>query len=278
MSLHPRFRPAGILLAFGVLLSTFAASARADIVLFTAAVDNSFGINPVSVPGTNNPNIPAIDPGVTLNPNPALLDGNITYGLHGVDYGPFGFGGNGGGNTGWVHVSYTITNTGNYQFVWEVAGADYKVGSALTFDNVQVNGVTRYGFETGIPGGFTTHGNSGTSSALNVTDATLNPLAPFSPTEGSKFGFIDIFHKNNNVTPIYDTVDTTYFASQLFSDPFKLKSGDTISMDIAFLTNDGSPFLDYGIATLRAAPEPSSMILMGIGLAGAALLRRRVRA
>ena len=54
--------------------------------------------------GTFNPVIPSIDPGVTLNPDPAFLDGNITGPLNGVTYGPFGFGGNAGGNTGWVSV------------------------------------------------------------------------------------------------------------------------------------------------------------------------------
>ena len=157
--------------AFASLLLIEPSHALADTVLFTASTDNTGGAFPVSVPGTNNVNIPAIDPGVTLTPNPALLDGNITGPLNGVTYGPFGFGANAGGNTGWVSISDTVSATGLYQLIWEVAGADPKIGSALVIDNIRVNGNLLFGFESGIPGGFSPLGTVGTSGPLTVTDA-----------------------------------------------------------------------------------------------------------
>jgi hypothetical protein len=81
-------------------------------------------------------------------------------------------------------------------------------------------------------------------------------------------------------TPIYDTVDP-YRGSRLYSSLFSLNAGDTITMDLAFLTNEGDPFHDYGIATLHAVPEPSGVVLgwvavltLGAGIAGRSLTGR----
>jgi hypothetical protein len=253
------------------------ARVRADTVLFTASTDNTGGANPISVPGTNNVNIPTISPGVTLNPNPALLDGLQSGPLGGVIYGPFGFGANGGGNTGWVSVSDTLSVTGLYQLIWEVAGADPKIGSALAIDNIRVNGNLLFGFEGGIPGGFGALGTVGTSGAVPVSDPVggTNP-PPFSPSEGSHFAYMDI---SGGITPIYDTVDP-YLGSRLYSSFFNLNEGDVLTMDMAFLTNEGAPFYDYGIATLNFVPEPSGLVTVSIalttvGLGG--LVRRSVR-
>jgi hypothetical protein len=37
-------------------------------------------------------------------------------------------------------------------------------------------------------------------------------------------------------------------------------------MDLAFLTNEGDPFHDYGIATLNFVPERSSLVSASIAL------------
>jgi hypothetical protein len=257
--------------------------AGADTILFTASTDSSGMADPVSAPaviplGPNNPVIPSIDPGVTLNPNPALLDGNITGPLDGVTYGPFGFGGNTGGNTGWVNVSYTVPVAGFYQLVWEVAGADLKIGSALAMDNIRVNGNLLFSFSSGIPGGFTPLGSVGTSGPLNVTDALGNPLPPFNPTEGSQFGYMDLF---GQVAPIFDSNAAAdgFLGSRLYSSIFNLSANETLSMDMAFLTNEGAPFFDYGIAALVSVPEPNSAVLLSIGalsLGGTVAVRRRI--
>ena len=262
--------------AIATLLLIEPSHALADTVLFTASTDNTGGAFPVSVPGTNNVNIPTIDPGVTLTPNPALLDGNITGPLNGVTYGPFGFGANGGGNTGWVSISDTVSMTGLYQLIWEVAGADPKIGSALVIDNVRVNGNLLFGFESGIPGGFSPLGTVGTSGPLTVTDALGNPLPNFDPTEGSKFAFLDI---SGGITPIYDTVDP-FLGSRLYSSLFNLTAGDNLTLDMAFMTNEGAPFFDYGIASLNFVPEPSGLLTASIAIAvlgAAGLIRRSCR-
>jgi hypothetical protein len=76
-----RVRRGGIRLPFAVwavvtallLAGTTCNVSAGDIILYAASTDNSGGLNPISVPNNNNPFIPAIDPGVTLTPNPALL-------------------------------------------------------------------------------------------------------------------------------------------------------------------------------------------------------------
>src|SRR5207249_2230412 len=69
----------------GLILVAFlgpgvAERSTAAVVLYTASVDSSGGIDPISVPADNrtvlplaNPNTPPISPEVTLTPNPARL-------------------------------------------------------------------------------------------------------------------------------------------------------------------------------------------------------------
>ncbi len=223
--------------------------ARASIILYTASTDNTGGVAPQSVPSVNNMNLPPIDPGVTINPNPAFLDGNTVGPINGITYGPFGFVGNTGGTTGFVSVSYTIAVSGLYQLTWEVGDAiDHSRVSALAIDNVQLGGALLYGFESGIPAGFASLGSVGTSTAV----------LDLAPTQGSSFAYLDT---TGNSPVIYDTVDGTE-GSQLISSPFAATAGQILSLDMAFLTNDGGPFDDYGIAVLDVVvPEPSALAM-----------------
>ena len=70
------------------------------------------------------------------------------------------------------------------------------------------------------------------------------------------------------ITPIYDSnaaIDG-YLGSRLVSSVFTLSANDTLTMDLAFLTNEGAPFFDYGIAALVSVPEPSTVrALRGCG-------------
>ena len=246
-----------------------AAPGRAGIILYTASVDNTGGISPQSVPNVSNPNLPPIDPGVTISPNPAFLDGNTVGPISGISYGPFGFGANTGGTTGFVSVSYTIATAGSYNLIWEVSNVlDDSRPSALAIDNVRLNNSLLYGFESGIPAAFTALGSVGTSGA--VTD--------LSPTQGNSFAYLDT---TGNIPPIYDTVDGT-LGSRLVSGTFAAAAGTTISMDLAFMTNDGFPFADYGIAVLQQVipvPEPSSLVLSisFISICGVYFFARRSR-
>jgi hypothetical protein len=70
--------------------------------------------------------------------------------------------------------------------------------------------------------------------------------------------------------------------SRLISSQFDASAGSTLTLDVAFLTNEGDPFHDYGVVALRAVPEPSSWILAILGTSAFAVRARayprRVRA
>ncbi len=257
----PRWAKPSLLLAVAVSLGLLAGGVvRADVVLYTASTDNSgLGTDP-SVPAFNNPYLPPIDPGVTITPNPAFLDGNLVGPINGITYGPFAFGGNVGGTTGFVHVVYTIPVSGSYALTWEVSDViDHSRPSALAVDNVRLDNTLLFnGFDSGIPAGFTQLGVTGTSGA--VTD--------LAPTQGTAFAFLDT---TGNAPAVYDTVDGT-FGSRLISTGFAATAGTVLSLDVAFLTNDGGPFHDYGIAVLSSVPEPGTLALAAVALASTGLL------
>jgi PEP-CTERM motif len=255
---------------------TLAGEASADIVLFAASTDNTGGLNPISVPNNNNIYIPAIDPAVTITPNPALLDGNAVGPLNGITYGPTDGNGDTGGTTGFVTAAYTIPTDGEYRLVWEVSNTAGAPGnSALATDNVLINGTSLYNFQAGglkvLPNGLTGAGTFGTSAAV----------AGLAPSGGdAAFAWID---STGGQTPIFDPpppVGDGNSASQLFGANFFATAGSSLELDAAFLTNDGGPFADYGIVVLQSVPEPSSLVLAGLAAVGPAghALRRRATA
>jgi hypothetical protein len=255
-------------------------------VLFTASTDytgavpnanGTYGCSYPNDPVNQNPYIPGISAGVTLSQATGGFDGNFVGPLpDGSTYGFFGYNGNAGGSTGWVSISYTLPTSGTFQLIWEVANVINCGGSdALATDNVALNGAQLFNFMPAgvgsLPSGFTGLGNYGTSGA--VTD-----LAPSGG--GNAFGYIDVQPPPNatGVAPIFDTVDG-YSASRIYSATFTGSAGDALSLDAAFLTNDGSPYADYGIVALQSVvPEPSSLILAALGAAGMLgyALRRQV--
>jgi hypothetical protein len=238
-----------------------------DIILYTASTDNTGGVNPISVPNNNNPHIPTVDPNVTLSPNPALLDGNKVGPLNGITYGPLDALGDTGGTTGWVTASYTIQAKGYYQLVWEVSNTTGATGqSALATDNVLLGGKPLFNFQAGgagvLPTGLTGEGTSGGKPSFG----TSGGITGLEPSGGDKaFAWID---STGGLKPIFDTVDGNS-AARLYSASFFVSAGTSLSIDAAFMTNDGGPFDDYGIIALQSVPEPSSVILAALGLCGA---------
>jgi hypothetical protein len=76
---------------------------------------------------------------------------------------------------------------------------------------------------------------------------------------------MDLFGK---VAPIFDSNATNdgFLGSRLYSSLFNLNANDTLTMDMAFMTNEGAPFFDYGLAALVSVPEPMSLVLLSVGL------------
>ncbi len=252
-------------------------SALADsIVLFTASTDYTGnvpngGYSYPNDPTNQNPYIPSISNGVTLSQASGGLS-NTTVGPlpDGSTYGPTGFNGNAGGTTGWVTASYTFAAAGCYQLIYEVANViDCQGASALATDNITLNGNKIVQFQPGglLPTGYSGLGNFGTSAGVTGL-----------PTSGGDPGFawLDVQPPpaNTNVAPIFDTVDG-YSASRLYSAEIMVNTGDTLSVDVAFMTNDGSPFNDYGVVALNSCPEPSSIVLATVGMCGVVVLAAR---
>jgi PEP-CTERM motif len=269
---------AGLLIALLVGSSFGRGAIAGDVILFTASTDftlnsPSGGYSYPNDPLNQNPNLPDISAGVTLSPPTGGLS-NTTVGPlpDGSTYGPFGFNQNAGGTTSWVTTSYTFASAGQFRLVWEVAevfGA--QGGDALATDNILLNGNKLVQFQPGgmLPNGYTGLGNAGTSAGV-----------PGLPTSGGDPGFawIDVQpNASTGIPPLYDTSGDVASASQIFSATFDVKAGDMLSLDVAFMTNDGSPFSDYGAVALQSVPEPSSLILGGLGLASAAGLAVRQR-
>lgn len=270
-----------VVLAAVVILAGPGAGSRAhggDIVLFTASTDYTGnapngGYSYPNDPTNQNPYIPSISSGVTLSQASGGLS-NTTVGPlpDGSTYGPTGFNGNAGGTTGWVTTSYTFAAGGCFQLIYEVANViDCAGGDALATDNITLNGNKIVQFQPGglLPTGYSGLGNFGTSAGVTGL-----------PTSGGDPGFawIDVQPPpaNTNVAPIFDTVDG-YSASRLYSADIMVSAGDTLSLDVAFMTSDGSPFNDYGIVALSSCPEPSSLVLAAVGFGAVIVLAARSR-
>ena len=247
--------------------------AVADLtVLFTASTDytggtpnsdGSYGAAYPNDPVNQNPYIPAISAGVTLSQASGGFDGNLVGPLpDGSTYGPFGFNNNAGGSTGWVTTSYVLPTSGTYQLIWEVANTINCAGRMrslrTTLPSTEAPSLPlRPGGVGSLPSGFGGLGNYGTSGAVN----------DLAPSGGSAaFAYMDVQPppSSTNVAPIFDTVDG-YSASRIYSATFSVNAVDTLTLDAAFVTSDGSPYDDYGIIGLQSVPEPSSVVMAAIG-------------
>jgi hypothetical protein len=263
---------AALVVAAALALFGVGREAAADIVLFTASTDftlnnPSGGYSFPNDPTQQNPFLPAISNGVTLSPTSGGLSNTSVGPLpDGSTYGPSGFAQQAGGTTGWVTTSYTFATSGMFQLVWEVAAVmGAQGGDALATDNITINGHKIVQFLPGqpLPSGFTGLGSFGTSAGV-----------PGLPTSGGDPGFAWMNvqpSSSTGVTPIFDTSGDVFSASQIYSATLAVNAGDKLSVDVAFLTNDGSPFSDYGAVALQSVPEPSSLVAFAVGVVGVAV-------
>jgi hypothetical protein len=279
--------------------------AAADLtILFTASTDSTgglpnadgttYGYSYPNDPSSQNPNLPNISSGVTLTSQTTGLStggflgtpqngsgyqgpyqvGTSGTNLDGTIYGPSGFNQNAGGTTGWITTTYTFQTGGLFQLIWEVADVvGAQGGDALTTDNIRLDGHLLTSFDSGIPSNYSTQGSVGTSGSIPLVDPSTGTQAgTLSPTSGTAFGYLDVQDSgspSNNVAPLFDTSGDVYSASQLYSASFTVQAGDTLSLDVAFLTNDGSPYADYGIVAVAAVvPEPSNLLVAAVGILG----------
>ncbi len=264
-----------------LLLGAGRGAAADSIVLFTASTDYTGnvpggGSSYPNDPTQQNPNLPSISSGVMLSTASGGLSNTMVGPLpDGTTYGPSGFNQNAGGTTGWVTTCYTFTAGGAFQLVWEVANVfGSQGGDALATDNITLNGNKIVQFQPGgtLPSGYTGMGSFGTSAGVTGL-----------PTSGGDPGFawLDVQPSSSTgVSPLFDTSGDVFSASQLYSATIHVQAGDQLCVDVAFMTNDGSPYNDYGIVALQSVPEPSSFVLGAAGFLGAMGLavRRYTRA
>jgi hypothetical protein len=255
-------------------------AAAGSIILFTASTDYTgnlpgSGSSYPNDPTQQNPNLPPISSGVTLSSASGGLSNAMVGPLpDGTTYGPSGFNQNAGGTTGWVTATYTFTTGGQFALTWEVANVTgNQGGDAVATDNIRLNGTKIAQLEPGgtLPSGYTGLGNYGTSAGVTGLPTSGGDLA---------FAYIDVQpSRSTGIGPIFDTSGDVDSVSRLVSPGFPVRPGDTLSLDVAFSTNDGSPYGDYGIVALEAVvAEPSSLVLAAMGLLSATALAALVHA
>lgn len=209
-----------------------------------------------------NANITPINPGVTLSPASVGSFINFNVGpINGITYSTANaFVGNSGGVSPWINIHFDFNasglSAGNYSLAFIVSNLmDTGVPSGLAIDGITSNtNVIVEGFESisnptplGLPAGWVIHGGGNRGLISGAVNG-------FSAAVGTQFAFIDTGDSSGTGTismnPLGGTTGTI-----LKSPEFNLTTGSTLDLRVAFFSNDGSPFYDFGLVQLFASGQ-----------------------
>jgi hypothetical protein len=208
----------------------------------------------------SNVNITPINQGVTLSPTSVGSFINFNVGpINGITYSTAtAYVSNSGGVSPWINIHFDFSasglSAGNYSLAFIVSNVmDPNVTSGLAIDGIasSTNVITE-GFEattsvSGLPSGWVLQGG-GTRGLVS------GAITGFSAVAGSQFAFIDTGDSSGSgtisMTPLGGTTGTI-----LRSPEFNLTTGTTLDLKVAFFSNDGSPFYDFGLVQLFAAGQ-----------------------
>lgn len=252
----------------------------------------------------SNSFITAINPGVSLSPS--SVSSFSTFGVGPIDGITFNssnrYISSSGGTTPWITVTLNFNSSGlltgqSYFLAFMVTNkSDNAYSSGLAIDSV--SGVLTQNFDTGsssLPSGWALQGSG---ASRGILSPSVTGLAPPS-AGGTQFAFID----NGLSADTTGTITTSAIGGTngtvLTSPTFTFTTGSTLSFQVAFLSNDGSPYLDFALVQLfkstdvpltnlpaatlftaiapSAVPEPATVALLigGMALGAAWCWRRR---
>ena len=209
----------------------------------------------------NNSLITSINSGVTLSPSSISTFATFNVGpIDGTTYNAtnrYSNASNSGGTTPWITVSFSFNTSGltsgNYYLSFLVTNkSDNQYSTGLAID--AVSGVLTQGFETGssaLPSGWSLQGGG----THGIVSSTVTGLAPPSGG-GSQFAFIDTGISGSTTGTISTSAIGGTHGIILTSPSFSLTTGSTLSMQLAFVSNDGtSSFEDFALAQLFIVGE-----------------------
>ena len=172
------------------------------------------------------------------------------------------------GVAGCVQNTATSVTVGGLTLTYNSgAGNNVVTPSFISFGNIATTGtgtnVNLGGLQLVLKINSTPSGGSTTSGNLQV--GALSGLLSTSNSSAS------IAWSNNNTTTTFGTLPGAAIGAQIYQ-----VTNSPLSLQAPTVGNPvGQTSIQGAVADVSATPEPATMLLMGVGLAGAGILRRR---